>query len=93
VRASGAARPDASTRAIAAFTPSAGGLADPLVLVERRDATGVVADHHVGARFVDCVADLTVDRERARELALRDDVPEAEAATVVPRRVVDHLGT
>ena len=66
-------------------------LADPLVLVERRDAAGVVADHHVGMRLVDRDADLAVDRERAGEFALGNDVAEAEAAAVVPRRVVDHL--
>ena len=38
------------------------------------------ADHHVGARFLDRDPDLAVDREGARELALGDDVAEAEAA-------------
>ena len=67
-------------------------LADPLVLVQRGDAAGVVPDHHVGVGFFDGDADLAIDRERAGELALGDDVTEAEAAAVVPGRVVDHLG-
>ena len=67
-------------------------LADPLVLVERGDAAGVVADHHVGLGFVDRHLDLAVDGEGAGELALADDVAEAEAAAVVPGRIVDDVG-
>ena len=67
-------------------------LADPLVLVERGDAAGVVADHHVGLGFLDRDLDLAVDGEGAGELALADDVAEAEAAAVVPGGIVDHLG-
>ena len=70
----------------------AGGLADPLVLVQRRDAAGVVADHHVRPRLLHRDLHLAVDREGAGELALGNDVAEAEAAAVVPGRIVDHLG-
>ena len=42
-------------------------------------------------RFLDRDLDLAVDGEGARELALGDDVAEAEAAAVVPGLVVDHL--
>ena len=68
------------------------GLADPLVLVEGRDAAGVVADHDVGLGLLDGDPHLAVDREGAGELALRDDVAEAEAAAVVPGRIIDDLG-
>ncbi len=51
-----------------------------------------MTDHHVGLRLFQRDPQLAVDGERARELALRDDVPEAEAAAVVPGRVIDHLG-
>ena len=57
---------------------------DPLVLVEGRDAAGIVADHHVRLGFLDRDLNLAVDGERARELTLRDDVAEAKAAAVVP---------
>ena len=70
----------------------AGGLADPLVLVQRRDAAGVVADHHVGPRLFHRDLDLAVDGEGAGELAFGNDVAEAETAAVVPGRIVDHLG-
>ena len=41
----------------------ADGLADPLVLVQRGDAAGVMADHHIGASFLDGHLDLAVDGE------------------------------
>ena len=42
-------------------------------------------------RLFDGDLDLAVDSEGARELALGNDMAEAEAAAVVPRLVVDHL--
>ena len=59
-------------------------LADPLVLVERGDAAGVVADHDVGLRFLHRHFDLAINGEGTGEFALPDDVAEAEAAAIVP---------
>jgi hypothetical protein len=67
-------------------------LADPLVLVERGDAAGVVADHHVRFRLIHRDLDLAIDGEGPGEFALADDVAEAEAAAIVPGGIVDHLG-
>jgi len=65
--------------------------ANPLILVERCDATSIVAHHHVCPGFFLSHAQLAIDRKRTREFALGNNVSESKAAAVVPGSVVDDL--
>src|SRR5574341_935209 len=66
-------------------------LPDELALVERGYTAGVVRDHYVRVGFFFHHLNLAPRSERAREVALDENVPEAKAATVEPRRVITHL--